>query len=125
MIKAVLICASPTARCRKSLAWVKLARRRTAICGTGLKPPRRRREQGRGADRLADLARKRVHVVAKQRSGVGIGAEIEVAPGIAEFHLGGAQQGVTIAAERVLTGPDLLDDLQSGVVPIGVDRDQP
>ena len=33
--------ASPAARCRKSLACVKLASRRAATCGTGTKPARR------------------------------------------------------------------------------------
>ena len=49
--------ASPAARCRKSLAWVKLASRRAATCGTGTKPARRsrrRRRRYRDASRWMD-----------------------------------------------------------------------
>src|SRR5262245_31615122 len=44
-------------------------------------------KQRRGSDGLADLAGQGMHVVAEQGSCIGIGAEIEAAPGIAELLL--------------------------------------
>src|ERR1700733_8598269 len=46
-----------------------------------------RREQRRGADRLGDFRRQRVHDVFEQRAIVGIGVEIELAAGGAELVL--------------------------------------
>src|SRR5690348_14821515 len=83
-----------------------------------------RREESRRADRLADLARQRVHRITEQRASIGIGVEIEIATGAAEFGLGGAQQLMAIGHERILARPDLLNDLKPRIVAVRVDADE-
>src|SRR6516164_4177914 len=81
--------------------------------------------QGRCPDRVTDLARQRVHLVAEQRARIRIGAEVVVAAGTAELELGPPQQMMTIGSERVLARPDLADYFEPGVVAMGMDDNQP
>src|SRR2546423_4112755 len=51
-----------------------------------------RREQGRSADAARDLARQRMHVVAEQRPGVGVGVEVVAPRLLAQLGFRRAQQ---------------------------------
>src|SRR5205814_6335560 len=84
-----------------------------------------RREKGRGADRVADFLRERVHLVAEYRAVVRIGVEVEVAAVRSGRGAGGLQQRVAIGLERSFSRPDALHDFQPRVPAVGMDRDHP
>src|SRR6266853_2511415 len=82
-------------------------------------------EKGRGADRVADFLRERVHLVAEYRAVVGVGVEVEVAAVWSERGAGRLQECVAIGLERIFSRPDALHDLQPRVPAVGMDRDHP
>jgi hypothetical protein len=45
--------------------------------------------------------------------------------GGAQLVLDLAQDRVTIGLEGIIAGPDLIDDLDAGIVAVGMDADQP
>src|SRR5262249_16360473 len=81
-------------------------------------------KQGRGADRIRQLRRQRMHVVAKQRAIVRIDVEIELASGGAEFLLDGFHDLVAVVDERVVAWPQTLDDLKPRIVAVGMNGDE-
>jgi hypothetical protein len=83
------------------------------------------REERRGADRGPDLVGQGVHVVAEQRAGVGIGAEIEPARGRAEFRLHRLEQRMPVMDEGIFAGPDALDDLEPRIAAMRLHAEQP
>src|SRR6266568_1002292 len=82
-----------------------------------------RGEKGRGADRVADFLRERVHLVAEYRAVVGVGVEVEVAAICSERGAGRLQECVAIGLERIFSRPDALHDLEPRVAAVGMDRD--
>src|SRR6266705_6314188 len=84
-----------------------------------------RGEKRRGADRVADFLRERVHLVAEYRAVVGVGVEVEVAAVCPEGGAGGLQERVAIGLERIFSRPDTLHDLQPRVPAVGMNGDHP
>ena len=74
------------------------------------------REQGRGSDRAGNLVGQRMHLIAEDRTRIRRRIEIVVAGGQAELVLDLAQDLVAIGLEGIVTGPDLVDDLDAGIV---------
>jgi hypothetical protein len=66
-----------------------------------------------------------VHVIAEGRPRIRRGVEIVVARGRTEFALDRAQDRVPVGLEGIIARPDLVDDLDAGVVAVGVEADQP
>ena len=82
-------------------------------------------EQRRGPDRAAHLVRQRVHVIAEDRARIGGRIEIVVARGRAELVLDLAQDRIAVGLERIVAGPDLIDDLDPRILAMRMDADQP
>ena len=80
-------------------------------------------EQRRSADRRRDFRRQRVHVVAEQRTLVGIGVEIQIAAGIAQLLLHRLEQIMAAVHEGIILGPHLVNDLHARIAPVGMDGD--
>src|SRR5216684_773667 len=81
-------------------------------------------KQGRGADRIRQFRGQRVHVVAKQRTIVGIDVEIELASGRAELLLDRLHDLVAVVDERIVAWPEALHDLKPRIVAVGMNGDE-
>src|SRR3981189_1519013 len=65
-----------------------------------------------------------MHLVAEQRSTVGISIEIETAPSGPQLLLHRLENLVTVVRERIIPRPYPVDDLHPWIMAVGVDRDQ-